>query len=108
MCGIGACGCHSLGTATVNQAWRETTPGGEGARGFPLQPPRSDSHLALAGVQGGDRLLKVDGQEVQAVAEVQAAIRKHAIGEELRLVIQRGPEAPQETRVEHVSDYPQT
>ena len=108
MCGIGACGCVSLGTATVNRAWRDTAPDGERPPGFPLQPPKRDSQLALAGVQGGDRLVQVDGQRVQAIAEIQAAIRKHALGDELRLVVQRGSDAPREIRVEHVSDYPQT
>ena len=108
MCGIGACGCVSLGTATVNRAWRETAPDGERPPGFPLQPPKRDSQLARAGVQGGDRLVEVDGQRVQAIAEIQAAIRKHALGDELRLVVQRGSDAPREIRVEHVSDYPQT
>lgn len=108
MCSIGACGCVSLATATVNEAWRETAPGGEATPGFPLQRPRSDSQLALAGVQGGDRLLEVDGQQVQSIGEIQAAIRKHGIGEELRLLVQRESEEPREIRVEHVSDYPQT
>lgn len=108
MCGIGACGCVSLGTATVNQAWRETAPDAERPPGFPLYPPKRDSQLALAGVQGGDRLLEVDGQRVQAIAEIQAAIRKHAIGEELAILVQHASEGPREIRVEHVSDYPQT
>jgi membrane-associated protease RseP (regulator of RpoE activity) len=107
MCGIGACGCVSLGTARINAAWRDTAPDGEPQPGFPLQPPRAGSPLAGAGVQGGDRLLEVDGQEVHSVGEIQAAIREHAIGEELQLLVQRGSEAPREIRVEHVSDYAQ-
>jgi hypothetical protein len=108
MCGLGACGCVSLGMATVNQAWRETGPAGEAPAGFALQPPRAESQLALAGVQGGERLLEVGGQQVSGIGDIQAAIRKHAIGEEFVLRVQRGPEAPREIRVRHVSDYPQT
>lgn len=107
MCSIGACGCVSLGTATANAAWRETAAPPEVASGFPLQAPRSDSQLALAGVQGGDRLLEVDGEPVQAVGDIQAAIRKHPIGENVRLLVQRGSEEPWEVDATHVSDYPQ-
>ena len=46
------------------------------------------------------------GQQVQSVSDIQVAIRKHAIGEELQLLVQRGSEAPREIRVQHVSDYP--
>ena len=108
MCSMGVCGCVSLGTATLNTAWRETAPSGDAARGFLIQPPKSDSELTAAGVQGGDRLLEVDGQAVTAVGEIQAAIRKHAVGEEVRLLVQRGSEAPREIRVKHVGDYPPT
>jgi len=108
MCSIGACGCVSLATATVNEARRETAPGGEPPPGFLLQRPRPASQLAVAGVHGGDRLLKVDGQQVQSIGETQAAIRKHGIGEEIRLLVQHESEEPREIRVEHVRDYPQT
>ena len=56
------------------------------------------NELALAGVQGGDRLLEVDGQQVQSIGEIQAVIRKHGIGEELRLLVQRESEEPRQIR----------
>ncbi len=84
MCGMGACGCVVVGTRAVNEAWRETTPSGEAPRGFLLLPPRAGSPLALAGVQGGERLLEVDEEPVQSVADTQTAIRKHPLGEEVR------------------------
>ncbi len=105
MCSMGACGCVAAGTWTVNEAWRERAPGGESPRGFPLLPPRAGSSLALADVQGGDRLLEVDDQPVQSIADIQTAIRKHPLGEELRVLVQRGSEAPQEIRARHVSDH---
>lgn len=107
MCSLGACGCVSLGATTVNAAWRETAAATEAAPGFPLQAPRPDSQLALAGVQEGDRLLEVDGQPVEAFGEVQAAIRKHQMGENVRLLVQRRSDEPWEIHVTHVSDYPQ-
>ena len=90
MCSMGACGCVSLGNATLSAAWREAAPAGEAAPGFPLQPPRSGSPLALAEVRGGDRLLEVDGERVDSIGEIQAAIRKHPIGDDVHLLLQRG------------------
>lgn len=106
MCSIGACGCVALGTATINRTWAETAPAPAAGEGFPLQRPRPDSQLGTAGVQAGDRLLAIDGERVAKVPEVQASIRKHALGEEMRLLIQRGSEQPRELRVQHVGDYP--
>lgn len=108
MCSIGACGCVSVGTAAVNSVWRETSSIRESAPGFLLQPPRSNSSLALAGVQGGDCLLEVDGQRVQAIGDIQAAIRKHPIGGDVRLLVKRSLQAPREIQVKHVGDYPET
>lgn len=107
MCSIGACGCVALGTATINKAWTETAPAPAAGDGFPLQRPRPDSQLATAGVQSGDRLLAIDDEPVAKIPEIQAAIRKHELGEEVRLRIRRGAEQPRELRVQHVSDYPQ-
>lgn len=107
MCSMGACGCVSLGSATLSAAWRETAPAGEAAPGFLLPPPRSGSPLVLAGIRGGDRLLEVDGQRVDSIGEIQAAIRKHAIGDDVHLLLQRGSVAAREIQVKHVGDYPQ-
>jgi hypothetical protein len=103
LCGLGACACVALGTQTLMAAWREVE---SSLPGFVLQAPKPDSELARAGVQGGERLLAVDGQEVRALPEMQAAIRKHALGEEVRFLVQRGSEPPREVAVRHVSDYP--
>jgi hypothetical protein len=105
MCGIGACGCVAFCTETLNMTWRETATAGEATTGFPLQRPRAGSQLALAGVKVGDRLLAVDDQLVRSTRDVQAAIRRHQIGGEVRLSVQRGSEPAKEIRVNHVSDY---
>ena len=107
MCSMGACGCVSLGNAMLSAAWRETAPAGDAEPGFPLQPPRSGSPLALAGVHGGDRLLEVDGQPADSIGEIQAAIRKHPIGDNVHLLVQRGSTTTREIDVKHVGDYPQ-
>jgi S1-C subfamily serine protease len=59
-------------------------------------------------VAGGERLLAVDDRPIRALADVQAAIREHQIGEEVRFSIQRGGSAPREVIVRHVGDYPPT
>jgi membrane-associated protease RseP (regulator of RpoE activity) len=105
MCGLGACACVALGTQTLVAAWREVE---SWSAGFALQSPKPDSELARAGVHGGERLLAIDGQEVRALPDMQAAIRKHALGEEVRFLVQRGSEPPREVAVRHVSDYPKT
>jgi PDZ domain len=105
MCSIGACGCVAVGTGTVKEAWHLETPTEEAVRGFPLQRPKPGSQLALAGVQAGDRLVSVDDQTVQTFSDIQAAIRKHEIGEEFTVWVQRGTDTPREIRVKHVSDY---
>ena len=107
MCGLGVCGCVAFGTQTLVEAWREAMAAGSALPGFGLQPPKPESELARAGVRGGDRLLAVDGQEVRSVSDIQAAIRKHALGEEVRLLVERGAEPAREIGVRHVSDYPE-
>jgi hypothetical protein len=106
MCGLGACGCVAFATETLIAAWRDAAPIESEPPGFVLLPPRPGSELARAGVQGGELLLAVDGQEVRDRAEVYAAISKHALGDEVHLLIQRTSESPRALTVRHVSDYP--
>jgi hypothetical protein len=106
MCGLGACGCVASGTETLIDAWRDAAPAESEPPGFVLLPPKPESELARAGVQGGELLLAVDGQQVRGRAEVQAALRKRTLGDEVRFLIQRGSESPRELIVRHAGDYP--
>ena len=108
MCGLGACGCVSLGTETLIDAWRDAVPTESEPPGFALQPPKPESELARAGVQGGELILAVDGQQVHGRVEIQAALRKRTLGEEVRFLTQRGSESPRELIVRHAGDYPKT
>jgi hypothetical protein len=108
MCGLGACGCVDYGTQTLTTAWRDAVPTESEPPAFVLQTPRPESQLARAGVQGGDMVLAVDGQQVRDRDGIQTAIRKHELGDEVRLLIQRGSETPRELKVRHVSEYPKT
>jgi hypothetical protein len=105
MCGIGACGCVAMSTATLRSAWPAQATG-DAPPGFALQAPRAGSPLADAAVQAGERLLAVDGAPVSSIPEIQAAIRKHALGEEMTLRIGGRGGGSREIRVRHVSDYP--
>jgi hypothetical protein len=108
MCGLGACGCVDYGTQILTTAWRDAVSILPEAPAFVLQTPRPESQLARAGVQRGELVLAVDGQQVRDFGEVQGAIRKHTLGDEVRLLIQRGSETPRELKVRHVSEYPKT
>ncbi|RWA87142.1 PDZ domain-containing protein [Mesorhizobium sp.] len=108
MCSIGACGCVALGTQTLTTAWRDAVPTESEAPAYVLPNPRPESQLALAGMQGGELVLAVDGQQVHDYWDVQLAIRKHSLGDEVGLLIQRGSETPREFKCQHVSEYPKT
>jgi len=102
LCSLGACGCVFASTRFINTRWRVTAPPAEGAPGLVLQPPRQDSDLARAGFRGGELLLAVEDRpirEFRDIPDVQAAIRGHAPGEDLRVRVQRGGEEPTDLRV---------
>ena len=106
MCGLGACACIQVGRQHVETAWRDAVGAATTTEGFRLHPPRPGSPLGMAGVQGADVLIAVDGQPATTVADIQAAIRKHAIGDNVGLVIQRSGEPPRDITVPHTSDNP--
>lgn len=108
MCGLGDCGCVAMGTETLIAAWRDAGPTESEPPGFVLLPPRPESELARAGVQGGELVLAIDGQQVHGRAEVQAALRKRMLGDKVRFLTQRGSESLRELIVRHAGDYPET
>jgi len=69
-------------------------------------PPRPGSQLAAAGIHERDHVLSVDGAPVRSNPELQAALRKHALGETARLSVQRSSGELLEVPVKHVSDFP--
>jgi hypothetical protein len=111
MCSLGACGCTEAGRGWISEAWQAAQPEVDERPGLALTPPRRGSQLAEHGVRGGDRLIAIDGKPLttsgkSAVIDIQAAIRKHAIGDELLLAIACDAEQNRELRVRHVNDYP--
>lgn len=106
MCSVGACGCMDFGTETLINAWRDAASAEAGLPGFVLPTPRPESELARSGVQGGERILAVDGQLVRGRQDVQDALRKHTLGDKVQFLIQRGSEFPRECIVRHAGDYP--
>lgn len=100
-CALGVCLCASHGTNTVNQAWRETSPSAPSG-GIWVRPPRSNSVAARVGLCEGDRIIAVDDQEIASdldIGSIQAAIRKHQSGEEIRLQVRRATGELQEVTV---------
>jgi PDZ domain len=106
MCGLGACGCIWASLHSIDLAWGGAGLAEPDERGIPLRsPPRPGSQLAAAGVQQWDRVVAVDDQAVRAPAELQAALRLHALGEEVRLRIEHDGDS-REVVVRHASDLP--
>jgi membrane-associated protease RseP (regulator of RpoE activity) len=105
MCSIGVCGCVSIGTEVATSVWHEAFVVDEAARGFEIQPPRTGSPLAAAGVQGRDRLLAVDGTAVHSIGDIQTAISEHPFGDLVGLLVQHDSDAPDEIQVKRVGAY---
>lgn len=106
MCGLGVCGCIWASLHLIDSA-----SGGPGLtapddRGIPLRsPPRAGSQVAAAGGRQWDRVVAVDDEPVRSAPELQAALRRHSIGEEVRLRVERDGES-RELVVRHTSDLP--
>lgn len=106
MCGIGACGCIWASLHNIDVAW-----GGPGfaepdERGVVLRsPPRPGSELSRAEVHQWDRIISVDDKPIRTPGELQAALRKHAIGEDAQMRVSRAGGSRAIT-VHHVSDLP--
>jgi hypothetical protein len=104
MCGLGACGCIWASLHNIDLAWGGAGLAEPDEHGIPLRsPPRPGSQLAAAGVHQWDRVVAVDDQAVRAPAELQTALRRHAIGEEVRLRIEHNGDS-REVVVRHASD----
>lgn len=104
-CSIGACLCVRNSIAIVADAWG--WPGLPIGDGVELRsPPRPGSQLAAAGIQEGDRIVSVDGTQVRSNEELQAALRKHQIGETAQLWIQRSTGELGTVAISHISDWP--
>ena len=106
MCGLGACGCIWASLHNIDLAWGGAGLAEPDEHGIPLRsPPRPGSQLAAAGVHQWDRVVALDDQAVHAPAELQTALRRHAIGEEVRLRIEHNGDS-REVVVRHASDLP--
>jgi hypothetical protein len=87
-CSIGACGCVRSSISSVADAWG--WPGLPAGEGVELRsPPRPGSQLAAAGIEKHDRVVSVDGVVVHSLADQQAALRRHPVGESALLSIKR-------------------
>lgn len=105
MCTMGVCGCVSACTAWIDEVWQEAALAADRPPGFLLQAPRPGSQLGLAGAQGGERLLEVGGQPVQNFYDIQTAIRRHAIGEEVCLRVVGASDGVRDIIARHLGDH---
>jgi C-terminal processing protease CtpA/Prc len=82
----------------VRQVWQETIPPpSEG--GLRVRQPRVGSEAERAGLLDGDRVLAIDGNEIQTDLDtetIQAAIRAHGAGEAVRMRVLREGSEPTE------------
>ena len=89
-CGLGVCLCW--------HAHLESPAVGSPAEpaGLLVRSPRANSAAARSGLCEGDIILAADGQELHHYQDLQATVRKHQAGEEIRLRVQRGGGVPLE------------
>jgi len=88
MCSIGACGCIRATLAAAELGWTGEEPGR--TAGLILHsPPRPGSQLAAVGLHEGDVIVSVAGDEVGRNVEAQTALRRHEVGEDVRIEVDR-------------------
>ena len=88
-CGLGVCLCALSAKKSLSDAWAKVGPIADEAEVF-LQPPRSGSAAANAGLLHGDIIVAVDGQELESYSTLQSAVREHPSGEAIELRVRRG------------------
>jgi hypothetical protein len=89
-CRAGICLCAAASRVTLSRAWVDDGPIAVDA-GVDVQLPRKGSAAANAGLRKGDVVVGVDGQDVNAYADLQTAMREHHAGEPVHLKVRRGP-----------------
>lgn len=87
-CGMGICLCTRNSIETMRELIGRPPP--EPGDGVDLRiDPRSGSEMARLGLAKGDRILRVDGEPVRTNPDLQAALKKHPIGEPVPLEVER-------------------
>jgi hypothetical protein len=103
-CGMGACLCTRNSIDTLRELWGG--PAAKPGQGIELRiVPRPGSEMARVGMTKGDRIVLVDGEVVQTNSDLQAALRKHPLGEPIAMQVERSGTS-EEIRAARVSDFP--
>ena len=97
-CGLGVCGCalafrRRLDLASAEAGAIEVWPG------LTLVAPRPGSPAARAGLAKGDVLETLDGEVIDSIPKLQAAISGRAPGEQLVVRMRRGASSPEDVHV---------
>ena len=64
-----------------------------------VRPPRANSAVANSDLRIGDVIIEVDGQAIESVPQLQAAVRDHVAGQEMKIQVRRGQGSPIEITV---------
>jgi hypothetical protein len=90
-CAFGLCLCSPHGSATVQEVMQKAVPEPAEA-GVRVRRPRLGSEAERAALVDGDRVAAIDNQEIRSdldIGTVQGAIRVHASGDTLELLVIR-------------------
>ncbi len=90
-CAFGLCLCSPHGSTTVREVMQKEVPVPNEA-GVRVRRPRPGSEADRAGLVDGDRVAAIDDKEIGSdldLGSIQAAIRAHASGDEMRLLVAR-------------------
>ncbi|MDA1256901.1 MAG: LuxR C-terminal-related transcriptional regulator [Chloroflexi bacterium] len=75
-CGMGLCVCAMGARVAFGKAWTAACPPAA-EHGLPVNPPRSTSAAAAAGIRAGDTVVAVEGLKIDATSVLQGTIRDH-------------------------------
>ena len=86
-------GSTTLRQRSSNRPWFGSIPafGSEG-EGVLFSGVMPGSPAEKAGLQGGDRLIEIDGQAVRTLEDFTAILKAHAVGDTLQVVVDRDGE----------------
>jgi hypothetical protein len=87
-CGLGVCLCAAASRHLLGHAWTEVGPIVID-KAITVVPPKSASTAAKAGLRGGDKIIAVDGHELDMYSEIQDVVSSHKSGEHIALQVQR-------------------
>ncbi len=87
-CDLGVCLCAPASRSALNDAWGSACPSADKA-GVTIYPPRPESAAALAGLNSGDVIEAVDGDEVESLWTLQNIVEACQTGAAMKFQVRR-------------------